>query len=1685
MEPQHTGFRPASVESNAYPRPVAQRVSAIPVQPTVAPHSPRDFGLRPAVSHPTAPQASPATPEAPFVALPDRPRPAEVADPSDRFGGALETAEPTVASFDSSALESAPQNDHLVRSEPVAISRGDRFSLFRLNRLAIGVTATVLVIILLVGGSTLFLTAHRANSGQSDDQRAASYPSGTSLKLNEAQAGSQLRLGEASQLTVNGQLQLSDTVVVKPTARPSSPQTGQIYYDQSTNQPYYYDGKQFISLAPQGGVTSLGGATGVIGLGSGLVESGGQLSLSSDVLQQLAGAAASGSPQLLAGSGIGINGGRINNLGVIGLAAGSSNLAVSSDGSGHYTIVDTSAGSTVNSITGTLNQVNVSSSTGNVTLSLPQDIAASSAPAFGGLTVNGSGLIKTTSTTALQIQDGTGSTNLFVADTADGRVGIGTAGPGYRLDVQGGDINTSGIYRVNGAQISSANLSNDSNLAKLNGSNTFTAANTFSGTVSVQGANSLTLGSDSNVGSITFRDGSSANTATLQVAGTLSGNESFVLPTGMGTQTVCTVELGNCAGSGSGITGSGTANHLARFTGSQTLADSSITDDGTVVTVSTGEVIQGAGGLTIGASGVNGQLVFQNGSNGNKLTLQSGVTTGNLTLTLPTADGSDGQCLKTNGSGILSFAACTGGAGGGVTSVNSLTGMINVVGTANQVSVSTAGDTITLSLPQDINTGGNATFRTVTLDGAAAGDNLIVANAISGATGKLINLEVNSVSKFAVDPNGNVNAAGQYQINGAQISSSNLADGSNLAKLNGSGPQVFTGNNKFTGTFLSRNAADSTTAFQIQNAAGTSNLFDADTQNSRIGIGTAAPGYTLDVNGDINTSGVYRVNGVAVCAATGCTPAGGSGNYIQNGTAPQTADFNITGSGTVGNFTANGAALFKDSTNSTTAFQIQNAAGSTAFSVDTTVHNGYATVNVGGAGYSDAELNWVTDGSKMWALGTEDSGPFTDGFYLYNYGSGGTVFSEDPDGHATFRNSSNASDAFEIQNASGEYLLNVDTNAGQINFASGVDAVATFDNGATPGPTGGAHLDFQDDRAEVGYDGFEQNAYLLGGTGKGIALRINNTWDALSISSTGTTILQNQTDSASGFQVQAASGDPLFNVNTSTGDVNIDGDGNGHGDPGSKLSFGDFQATSDQTVFVGESGTTDTDRLQLNGEQGIQLTTGSYTSPLEVAQFYIDSNFDHMLLGENSSSTGSGIDLFTGTNADPNWEIGNDDGSTCDSSIGSQNLYFYTTAGGCALQFNYNGDAVFLGEDDTNAFQILNDGSKQILNVDTSGNAITLFGGVTGGTLTTDIAGTMTHNAVCHSGGASANANVQIVACASGTVTADYAEAYPVASGASYGDIVATGTNMVNTYNSDSDGNADWSSLKGQITQLVKSTAPYQTNAIGIISDNPNSGGQNVKPEDNPMPVALNGRVPVNVSPSSAAIEPGDYLTTSGDTGKAMKATGAGFIIGKALAAWDPASGQTQVMVFVQPGYWPGPTPADTIQNGGDASLSSLDVSGMANFADLNVSGTATINNLAVTTLNAASAAIGTLTVTGSAQFAGNITIGGHLITGGVTPAAQAQTAAGSGASCTVSGNDTGGSITITTGASGLADGKQCVLTFHTAFGAMPNPVIAPRDKAGVQAQAFVDADTHSMTVEFSDAPAANTTYAFDYFNTQ
>ena len=159
--------------------------------------------------------------------------------------------------------------------------------------------------------------------------------------------------------------------------------------------------------------------------------------------------------------------------------------------------------------------------------------------------------------------------------------------------------------------------------------------------------------------------------------------------------------------------------------------------------------------------------------------------------------------------------------------------------------------------------------------------------------------------------------------------------------------------------------------------------------------------------------------------------------------------------------------------------------------------------------------------------------------------------------------------------------------------------------------------------------------------------------------------------------------------------------------------------------------------------------------------------------------------------------------------------------------------------------------------------------------------------------------NVVLGDC-SGNPAADYAEQYPVAQGISYGDVVVPGTRRVRTQQGDI------------IVQLVRSGASYQEPVVGIVSDNDGdftSAGYNIDEADNPMPIALVGRVPVNVTDENGSIHPGDFLTTSSTPGHAMKATRPGRVIGMALGAFEGGLvGESgQVMVQVLNSWWGGP----------------------------------------------------------------------------------------------------------------------------------------------------------------------------------
>jgi len=106
------------------------------------------------------------------------------------------------------------------------------------------------------------------------------------------------------------------------------------------------------------------------------------------------------------------------------------------------------------------------------------------------------------------------------------------------------------------------------------------------------------------------------------------------------------------------------------------------------------------------------------------------------------------------------------------------------------------------------------------------------------------------------------------------------------------------------------------------------------------------------------------------------------------------------------------------------------------------------------------------------------------------------------------------------------------------------------------------------------------------------------------------------------------------------------------------------------------------------------------------------------------------------------------------------------------------------------------------------------------------------------------------------------------------------------------------------ISKLEKTTEAYQNSVLGIVSDKTKAGdfnsiGYNIEEEDSPQPLALSGRVPVKVGSDSESISPGDFITTSSETGKAMKATQAGMMIGKAIAHWEPGTNEPTVMIYV------------------------------------------------------------------------------------------------------------------------------------------------------------------------------------------
>lgn len=221
---------------------------------------------------------------------------------------------------------------------------------------------------------------------------------------------------------------------------------------------------------------------------------------------------------------------------------------------------------------------------------------------------------------------------------------------------------------------------------------------------------------DLNAKTLTGRTRTDADGAGITWLSVLRGTGTAVTSITMPTLTISALTAGRVvfAGAGGLLADDADLTFLMDTLSATKVAMSSLTS-GRVPLVSTlgllvdsGNLTWASPALTIGlAASATGILKFK-GTTSGVVSLSVADAAGTHTIKLPTADGSPGQLLKTDGSGQWSF-------------VTVVSGVSSITGTANQVIRDVATGDVTLSLPQSIATTSTPQFLRLGLGAAANG----------------------------------------------------------------------------------------------------------------------------------------------------------------------------------------------------------------------------------------------------------------------------------------------------------------------------------------------------------------------------------------------------------------------------------------------------------------------------------------------------------------------------------------------------------------------------------------------------------------------------------------------------------------------------------------------------------------------------------------------------------------------------------------------------------------------------------------------------------------------------------------------------------------------------------------------------------------------------------------------------
>ncbi len=680
--------------------------------------------------------------------------------------------------------------------------------------------------------------------------------------------------------------------------------------------------------------------------------------------------------QVLIGNGSGFTLATISAGSGIGIGNGGGTISVTNNG--------------VLSLAGTANQVNVSGATGNITLSLPQNIHTAATPTFASmsLTANTNQLVLGTGTTGTitmasltngrtyTLPDasgefcltsgncsgsggsltGAGTTNFIAKFTSatglsdssifdNGKVGIGTASPQGLFNVSGGPAGQALVvlnYTGAGQNILVGSSSGTTrfvfdesgNLNLVTGAYQIGGNTVLSGTTLGAGVTSSSLTSVGalNSGSITSGFGS-IDTGSDDISG---GNITATGATGL-----------TVSGNGAGLTFSGSGNHDITAS-SGTLRFGATTLNGAITGNSqniTGLGNLSAGGtITFGGFSSNGGILFTNGSG------QVGqVTAGSATQVLHggTSPSFGAVALGTDVSGTLPVTS----GGTGITTV--ATGDLLYASGADTLArraIGNAGQILTVSggVPVWADAGGTLNFWQRG-SGAVApltiSDDLLVGGASTAS------------AKFQiVGTTGNATTSGNLTFNSAAtVQSTNnqtLTFGGNstgnivFSPLNGSGILTVNGNLTLAnGKTYQINGTDVLSANTLGSGVTTSSL----TTVGALASGSIANGFgTISTGNTITGTTLNGTTGINTGAAGGTQRIDNSGNLVNIGTIGSTY---LSTSTNVVNLAASTALQLNGTTVIDASRNLSNIAG-VSTSLTPTAANTYALGTGTGNQYS-------------------------------------------------------------------------------------------------------------------------------------------------------------------------------------------------------------------------------------------------------------------------------------------------------------------------------------------------------------------------------------------------------------------------------------------------------------------------------------------------------------------------------------------------------------------------------------------------------------------------------------------------------------------------------------------------------------------------------------------------------------